>query len=749
MKTCFTAAILLICCLTGLSAQNTYRITGRVIDKENKAIEFASVVVSDNSNGKMTGTASDSTGWFSLALAEGEYTLEISMIGYVKHVLKLNADTNIALEDITLQDDVNMLKEVKVTANRVDYNMSGYEYNVGKVEALRKMDLTDVLKTAPGLMVSNRITLYGSPVVNVYVDRRRVRMDDHSLLTYLNTFKGENIEKIEVISDPDISERYSGTAIRITTKKQEGGLASASVRANGSESKYVVNPNFNLNYRRGKFSLYTSGSYMNMHNNSEEVVISDWKSEDKSTSEKTTEKLKLPLSVNGTFGIGYNISKNDYLSAEISHREIHRNTDRETVIENSAAGGSTSESRYTGFKNVTRRPAASLMYVHKFQDASELTVTGDYVGSYNSNDYITDTRTVTENNTSTFAGYARYTRNFNKKHRMNTGLQYSYISNEALNNSSSFTYDESEFRPFASYSFNGTKIGFSAGVRGFLAEIDSKSYYDITPNASVSYFMNRSKGHILRANYSMDVIRPTISSLNPDAVLSDNDIFVRIGNPDLKSYYRNNYELVLTMFNRYRLSAGYYKADNAITPYMYTDNEGTIYQSYMNNATDLGANVSFNTNLYLFNRLSMNFNAAYYFSENTIDGKSSINNSFSYSLMSSLMLPKGFSADLTAIGNTKKVLGYNATRKEPLYLDLSVTKRIKRWRLKFEVNDILNSNKGRDITIDMGDYTQTISNRTSSRSYQFTVSYNFNWGKAGATRKAQTMKNEINSRIGD
>ena len=757
----YITIILLLSCISSVSAQNLFKVTGKVIDKENKAVEFASAVLSNNNTKKLIGTTTGEDGSFSINAKDGVYILEISLVGYEKYTLDLTVDGDINVGEIVLNEDVSTLKEVKVTANRVDYNMGGYEYKIGNIEALKNKDLTDVLKTAPGLMVSNKITLYGNTIGNVYVDRRRVRMSEETLLSYLRSYKGGDIEKIEVISDPDISARHSGTAIKITTKKQEGGFLSASVRSAANENKFVIGPNFNLNYRRGKFSFYTSGAYTNMTKDIKEVTTYDWKSADRRTDDITTEKSRLPLSVNGTFGIGYDISKNDFLSAEVSFRELDREQKRKMITESAGVdAGASSNGSYRDYNSVTRTPTVSLMYVHTFKDASEFTVTGDYVGSYNRNDIVNgslgvdgakeDGRiTITENNTTTFAGYANYSKRIKRKHNINVGMRYSYIMNEATNNDLSFSYNESLLRPFASYSVNFNKFGVRTGLEGNWANIDKNNYVDLLPSASVNYYMNRNKGHILSLRYSMGVGRPSIASLNPNAVLSDKDIIVRVGNPDLKSYYSHNFSTTLDLFNNYRLSVGYGMANDAITSYMETDEKGTIYQKYTNNADSRDLTVTISVNKYLFNRLNLDLRADYVYSESRANGDVQRSNALSCSFVANVSLPKSFSFTAMTFANSKKRIGHNAYKKEPFVLDLELSKRIKRWNIGITLADVFNSySGGQNMTIDMGDYTQKVTNYTASRSYSLNVSYNFSWGKAGRIKKTDSQKRDMGNRIG-
>lgn len=485
----------------------------------------------------------------------------------------------------------------------------------------------------------------------------------------------------------------------------------------------------------------------------------DWKEENRQTLEITTDKGKLPLSVNGIMGIGYDISKKDFLSAEVSYNTIKREQNRKTITESerddSYALPGTS---FRDYSTYSRTPTVSLMYTHKFDNTSELTVTGDYSGSYSEDDIVTgtiisdDTKkneaiVNTQNNTSSFVGYANYSKKFNKKHNLNAGLQYSYIKNEAINNENSFAYNESVLRPFTSYSVNFNKFGIRAGVQAMWADIDDSNYIDVVPNISFNYYINREKGHILGAGYSMNVKRPTISQLNPDYYLSEKDIYVRVGNPDLSSYLTNSCNLSLRLFNDFSLLASYSRADDAITSYMYSDEEGTIYQTYTNDAKSQGVSVFFSYNKYLFKMLSVDLSTSYMFSENSVKGESNIVNSLSYAFALSLNMPKFYSISVWATGNTSSRVSFNATTKLPLLVNMTFSKRVKRWRLEFAVQDLLNTRKGNNVIIDMGNYIRKVSSNTSSRSYQIKASYNFNWGKAGRAKKSETQKDKIMERI--
>lgn len=735
---------------------------GKVFDESRNPIEFVSVVLTDKATKKIvagTTTKADGSFYFS-KVKGGEYTIEVSIVGYEKYTRSLTIGGNIRFSDIILKEDVSTLKEAKVTANRVDYNISGYEYKLGDVAALKGKDLTDVLKTAPGIMVYDDVTLYGRPVSNVIIDRRKVKMSNEDLVTYLRSFKGEDIEKIEVVSNPDVSERYGGTSVKITTKKHSGGFLSASMNSVVRKNGISTTPYVNLNYRKEKFSLYTNLSYTMVRNKIEQTIESYWKERDSTVFNYTTDETRLPLSIYGIFGIGYDISKNDYFTAEVSYRNLSRRNERNTVIEYANMRGVSLDESYRNFKMDNKNPTVSMMYTHKFKDASELKITGDYVGVYNNDDnvYIGSQSgqeekgegiTNTENNTSTFVGYANYHKKIKGKHHFNAGLRYSYIKNEAVKNDMSFKYNESELVPFASYSVNFKKFGFRTSIQAKWADIDGSSYLDFVPNLSFDYYINPQKGHVLGFLYSYSVRRPVISQLNPAYYLSQNDIFVRVGNPDLKSYRVNDYGISLILFNSIYLSAGYDSSNDEISSYMYSDEEGTIYQTYTNDSKSRSVAANLNFNRTLFNMLAVDLSTYYTFSKSTVRGETDYFNYITCSLKLSMNLPKSFSVGMRAGWNSGSKVSFNATRKTPVSLEFNASKRFKRWYLGFEVSDVLDSAKSGKTTIDMNTYTKSIKSNISNRGYIFRVSYNFSWGKSKGVKQANTQKNDISSRIGE
>lgn len=109
-----------------------------------------------------------------------------------------------------------------------------------------------------------------------------------------------------------------------------------------------------------------------------------------------------------------------------------------------------------------------------------------------------------------------------------------------------------------------------------------------------------------------------ISQLNPNYYISQNDIYVRIGNPNLKSYRVNSYGMSLLMFNSIYLLGGYDSSKDGISSYMYADKDGIIYQTYTNDSKDRSVVASLNFNKMLFNMMAVDLSTYYTFSNSTV-----------------------------------------------------------------------------------------------------------------------------------
>ena len=107
-------------CMLGLvsqvaSAQQTYTVKGRVIDKKGEGLPFATVYIKGTTNG----TSTNDNGNYFLQLKAGTYELVFQFIGYQALTKQVTVNAPLTL-NVTLEPEVLKLKEITVTAKDED-----------------------------------------------------------------------------------------------------------------------------------------------------------------------------------------------------------------------------------------------------------------------------------------------------------------------------------------------------------------------------------------------------------------------------------------------------------------------------------------------------------------------------------------------------------------------------------------------------------------------------------------------------
>jgi len=141
--------------ILGASSALAARLTGAVVDRAGKPVEFATVAVP----ALKLGAATDAEGRFTLELPEGRLTLEVSQLGYERARIEVSVTAETKPMRVTLNDQPVELAEVSVTASSFG--------KVGKSEGatLRRMqvmttpggaaDIFQSLRALPGINAPN------------------------------------------------------------------------------------------------------------------------------------------------------------------------------------------------------------------------------------------------------------------------------------------------------------------------------------------------------------------------------------------------------------------------------------------------------------------------------------------------------------------------------------------------------------------------------------------------------------------
>lgn len=199
-----------------------YIISGKVVEEQNKPIEFAAIrfMVADTTF--VTGSSTDSIGRFSATLsASGKYQAIVSALGYTPKILNIEVDRDsVVVPTITLNNS-NELAEVTVSAgyiNRID----------GHLQITPEKIL--VKHATTGYQLLNNLML---PGLDIDVFEGNVKLYGHDVSLYINgqpadyymvqNLRPKDVQKIEYHDAP--VGRYSTdfAAINFITKEKKFG----------------------------------------------------------------------------------------------------------------------------------------------------------------------------------------------------------------------------------------------------------------------------------------------------------------------------------------------------------------------------------------------------------------------------------------------------------------------------------------------------------------------------------------------
>ncbi len=602
LTTTLTAILMVMLCCSFASAQR-FTISGRIVDDQAQQIPYATVVLLEEGH-QASGGVTDGEGNFSLLATAGSYQLHVSYIGYKSISKEISIEGNLALGDILLEEDSANIDEVVVTAQLIRREADRFVVDVANSPIAMGKDGEELLKSAPGVWIQDdKISINGSSGSKIYLNDREVKMEDAQLIAYLRSLRAEEIQRIEVVpqSGADYDASSSGGIIKITTKKRidSGLMGSASLSANGSKGLYSVAPSLSLNYNKGKVNAYGrlwTGVNGDITGTSEHT---DYTSS--TVIDAASEVGSKSLWAGGNVGVVYDITDKHSIGGEVQFNHWGGNTNTDTWTEHSAQSITTrSEGNYLNNYN-SNMLTATLNYIYKLDDkGSTLKLIGDYTRSMSPNDnsyydttfdialptivrdstYRDNTRSLYQLGTATVAlekilsdkvslkAGLKYTNNTNE----NKGL-YEYLKEGAwlLNSDNSYDIGYTE-NIGAGYLIASARLGrwsLVGGLRGEYTNFRSadglvrQDYFDIFPNANVSYSLTKDGSYSLIAQFARTISRPSFWALSPNET-KISEYMIQRGNPNLKPSYDNSVSVTAVLKYKYTITLGMSIKENAI-----------------------------------------------------------------------------------------------------------------------------------------------------------------------------------------
>lgn len=550
----------------------TFNVSGHVYLHDRQQPLFYSTIT--NLTGQHV-AYSDEKGYFEIPAAIND-TIVVSYIGCADKKVAVNS-ANVG--DVFLEYDCTSLNEVDVVSRRRPLMMSaeGLSVNMSAVKKDGKL-LTDVLRQLPTLKIQGTaLSMAGKNGVIVYINNHRVNMQGGDLMAYLNSLGLDNIQKIDIISNPPAKYEAEGNVgiLKIVTSKKinpgwQGRLLVKPQLAHyftGGVSAKIIYSGKNFYIGNTVLGSYENNYVLSRYTNNFNgyLVSTDYPRQNR-------QKTVLTLT---TFNVEIN-SKNA-LSGTLQLPWLSRGRKRDIANDTKYGMKSTFDvyndsvvsSKGTG-REKNYLVSGELNYEHSFDENSEFNLTAGYINNYAGNyrkwKSVTSNSYVDDLNDYYSLGHYKYDiytlkADFDREldaWSFTGGYKLSYTRSSSENDKSSSlnagyaSNDRFGYRELVNALYVNGAAGFgaftvNAGVRAeatatkclsySLDETDRNHYFKFFPSLNVKYAFD--DDNTLSAELSRRIKRPDYRLLNPFRWYTSKYDY-SVGDPFLKPAYIGN-----------------------------------------------------------------------------------------------------------------------------------------------------------------------------------------------------------------
>ncbi|WP_295648257.1 outer membrane beta-barrel protein, partial [uncultured Mucilaginibacter sp.] len=265
-----TLLILQTCAVLAQAVKPTVKISGAVLDEKIQPLAYATVaLLKAKDSSVVKGAITNDAGIYTFEhLNQGKYLVRVSTVGFFKAYSKpvTVANENINMPAIQLITGAKTLNAVSVTAAKplIERKLDRMVMNVENSVLAAGSDAMEILERAPGVTIDkdDNISLKGKQGVTVMINDKLTHLSAAQLATLLHSTDGNNIQSIEIITNPSAKYDASGNSgiINIILKKNNSVGTNGSVTATAGYGVYPKgNASISLNHKEGNLNFY--GSY--------------------------------------------------------------------------------------------------------------------------------------------------------------------------------------------------------------------------------------------------------------------------------------------------------------------------------------------------------------------------------------------------------------------------------------------------------------------------------------------------------
>lgn len=607
-------------CGSSLLAQDG-QINGKLQNADSEPLIFANVALYRSSDSTLVkAEATNDKGSFKLVnIPAGSYWLKASYIGlpeFEKSDITLSDNQTLDVGVLTFSESVIELETALVKADRalVEIKPDRTVFNVSGTINSAGSDALSLLRKAPGVLVDNNdnVSVLGRSGVQIYVDGKLLPLNGDALSAYLNNLQADQIDRIDIISNPGAKYDAEGNAgiIDIHLKKDKNHGANGSINANASQGHYAReniggNGNFRNGYMNvfGNGSLYTGQGYNNiLFTSTQNGLALDEINRFRNKFKGYEARLGTDFFIGANHTIGFLASQGQHIAERSTFNRVSIASQQQpTQIDSVLLANTTGDDDrfrntfnlnyrydnkkgrilnidgdYGRFRNESKRNQPNQYY-----DASEQTLLTEVINEFDTPTDIDISTFKIDYEQDLWGGKWALGSKASRVASDNTFLVYlvedgSPILDERTSNT--FDYDEDVYAGYTNYSraINQT-WSFSAGLRvehtdatgylkAFLPELQEPpvelNYTNWFPSAGLTWQLSQKQ--TLALNYGRRINRPDYNVLNPfNNQLSQ--LSYERGNPFLRPEIVNNVELGYTLNYRYNFKVAYSKTSDQIT----------------------------------------------------------------------------------------------------------------------------------------------------------------------------------------
>ena len=762
-------------------------ITGQVFDSEDNPLAWATVsLFSSPDSILITGTLTDTLGQFMLEVdSKHENFLEVEFLGFETYVIQ--NPTSVDLSKIRLNPEANQLGEVIVRAKKPNIQFANgilsYSLNEGHSAADNGID---VLASVPMLRLDkdDNVLLRGKKV-KILVDGKDFFLAGQELNSYLKSLNGDQLSKIEVITNPSAkweAEGNTGIVNIITKEKPQGHLTNMSLYLGyGQFGKIGGSVNTSFQSKKLGVAINLSPYYGNSIN---------VKNIDRTNTLTNTHFIQTDTWLPKTFQINANISANyafnENNTTSIFYKPNYSQASEETLSTTDVSGSINKQTGLTKIDEVLENRntfglshdinldtlGTSLSFEYLLINAGEdnMNIQNNFianqeeerqfeVGMDNQFNYLINS----------------FKSDYNqmiKKLNFSAGLKFSTVENKSQQEyllddankqyipfdlfDDEYDYNEKIYAAYTSLSGSKGNFSYQAGLRVEHTNVlgtstmfgeNAKKYTDLFPNLSLSYKIKSEAN--LSFSYSKRINRPYYRNLNPAVNFIDIYTFVQ-GDPLIDPSYSNNVELGYQKGNLV-ISAFHNNYTSSIDEILIQNNETSVVTlKPVNMKSGKDAGISINKGFSLGSKTDVNVNGYYGYNESILQQEEKelvfSSNYHGAELSVSTNLHEHLKFRVNGSYSSAAQWGIFKSRAQ-FYSSFSMVWNKEDWTVSLKVHDPFNTSQW-NSTLEYGNIKGSWVNRWENRKAYLTLKYRFgNNNLKNKGRYSKSTNNEEGYRI--